>query len=559
MRNHYQRILQDSDDRVRRFLEVQILDPSSPFYGGFPKADSLAEPKTAIYRATTMTACLLNPDSRYYLDGELTRRLELALAFVRRSQRPGGYFDLINCNFYSGPDTAFCAKRLIPAYVYLKKVEAGELYAADDARARAAALRPVYEEILRDAAEALCHCGFHTPNHRWAIASVLMLCAVLFDKPACRTAAEAILQEGSDCNADGEYAERSAGNYNRINNDAMIMLAVATGDKTYYEPVLRNLEMMLTYIDPDDSIFTSNSTRWDRGRKIYPREYYLEYLYMGHTCARPDLLDAANEIMRMVDRHHLRSFDCLIQLMLQPALIELEHEGCATPADYHKFYEGSGILRCRRGGWSYTLLNHSPSFLFFQNGDFCLNLRIGASFCEHRNFTPETLEPAAGGYALHQTMTGWYYLPFAEKPATSDWWQMDHTRRQKLYGPDMVFDVTVTEVENGIDVHIRNTGIDRAPLRVELAFDAGCRVETEAFTLDGADGSGVVAKQGTLTASKGDFAIQAGPCFGAHNYTAGKEGSLGRVDGCFTVYLTDYSCFEHTISLRALPSAYDQA
>src|SRR5699024_3334588 len=101
--------------------------------------------------------------------------------------------------------------RLIPAYVYLKKVEAGELYAADDARARAAALRPVYEEILRDAAEALCHCGFHTPNHRWAIASVLMMCAVLFDKPACRTAAEAILQEGSDCNADGEYAERSAG------------------------------------------------------------------------------------------------------------------------------------------------------------------------------------------------------------------------------------------------------------------------------------------------------------------------------------------------------------
>lgn len=62
-----------------------------------------------------------------------------------------------------------------------------------------------------------------------------------------------ILKEGNDCNEDGEYAERSAGNYNRINNDAMIMLAVATGDESYYAPVLRNLEMMLTYIDPDDS------------------------------------------------------------------------------------------------------------------------------------------------------------------------------------------------------------------------------------------------------------------------------------------------------------------
>ena len=61
----------------------------------------------------------------------------------------------------------------------------------------------------------------------------------------------------------------------------------------------------------------------------------------------------------------------------------------------------------------------------------------------------------------------------------------------------------------------------------------------------------------TLLASKGRDAIQAGPCFAAHSYTAGKEGSLGRVEGCFTAYLTDYSTFEHTVSLRALPSRYD--
>lgn len=399
MRKHYERILHDSESRVQRYLEIQILDENSPFCGGFPKADSLAEPKTAIYRATTMTACYLNPESRYYLDAELGRRLALALAFVRRSQRPGGYFDLINCNFFSGPDTAFCTKRLLPAYVYLCKVVDGALPAAPEAKAAAAELKPRYEAIIRDAADALCHCGFHTPNHRWAIASVLMLCAKLFDKPECRTAAEAILKEGNDCNEDGEYAERSAGNYNRINNDAMIMLAVATGDESYYAPVLRNLEMMLTYIDPDDSILTNNSTRWDMGKKIYPREYYLEYLYMGYTCRKPELLDAANAIMQMVERHALRSFDCLINLMLLPELAALEHEGCATPTNYHKYYEGSGIVRCRRGSWSYTILNNSPSFLFFQHGDFTLTVRIGASFCEHRNFVPATLAPKDGGYA----------------------------------------------------------------------------------------------------------------------------------------------------------------
>ena len=45
----------------------------------------------------------------------------------------------------------------------------------------------------------------------------------------------------------------------------------------------------------------------------------------------------------------------------------------------------------------------------------------------------------------------------------------------------MVFDVQVNEVEKRSDIHIVNSGIDRAPLRVELAFNAGCRVENEHF------------------------------------------------------------------------------
>ena len=69
-------------------------------------------------------------------------------------------------------------------------------------------------------------------------------------------AANTYLKEGIDCNEDGEFSEKSAGNYNRINNDAMILLSQVTGDTTYEQHVLRNLRMMLTYIEPDGSIFT---------------------------------------------------------------------------------------------------------------------------------------------------------------------------------------------------------------------------------------------------------------------------------------------------------------
>ena len=37
MRKHYERILHDSESRVQRYLEIQILDENSPFLRRFPQ------------------------------------------------------------------------------------------------------------------------------------------------------------------------------------------------------------------------------------------------------------------------------------------------------------------------------------------------------------------------------------------------------------------------------------------------------------------------------------------------------------------------------------------
>ena len=38
MKEHYNKVLRDSDARVARFMEIQILDRNDPFFGGFPSA-----------------------------------------------------------------------------------------------------------------------------------------------------------------------------------------------------------------------------------------------------------------------------------------------------------------------------------------------------------------------------------------------------------------------------------------------------------------------------------------------------------------------------------------
>ena len=78
-----------------------------------------------------------------------------------------------------------------------------------------------------------------------------------------RKRAAQYLAEGVDEDEDGEYAERSTGNYNAVVNNAMFAIGQETGEELYYDYARKNLKMMLLYIDPDDTIFTQNSSRQD--------------------------------------------------------------------------------------------------------------------------------------------------------------------------------------------------------------------------------------------------------------------------------------------------------
>lgn len=555
MEKHYRKMILDTQDRVVKSLQIQILDRESPRYGGFADPTGIVQAKFAIYRIAGMIAAYCNEDTCFYRDGRVLERIMTGLDYVARVQHESGLFDYITCNFFSAPDTAFCVKKLLPVYQYLRDRREGKAKAA--LTAEECGILEKVASIVALGARGLLQGGFHTPNHRWAIASVLMSCSRLFDCKEMETAAFTYLNEGIDCNEDGEFAEKSAGNYNRINNDAMILLSEATGDPSYEQNAIRNLRMMLTYWEPDDSVFTANSTRFDKDRLIFPKDYYMEYLKMGMKYEIPEFLQMCNTIFEIVDRRQITSPDFLIWFMLHPEYRKLEFEGSYQRPDFESFYQESGIARGQQGRFTYTVMKGKSNFLYLHNGSMKLEMKVAGSFCEHRAFKGQQMERIARGtYHLHQTMGGWYYLPFTEKPATSDWWKMDNASREKKLGPDMQIDVWVKEVEDGLDVRVKTSGVEGAPWRIELAFSGVDFLTNDYVDLPLTGSEVIVVKQGHTQIGNGKDALTVGPCFGEHHFTEGKEDSEEKTPGAATLYLTAYTPFDREIQIRDKVSVY---
>lgn len=543
MRAHYERMILDTEKRALLAMKTQNLQPASPYYGAFVMPNGVYMQKHALYCIADIGAVWCNEASKYYHDETMLAAMLRGLDYVRAQQHENGLFDYITCNFFSAPDTAFCIGIILPLVQYLKKKEA--------LTEEETLLLSKMDRIVHDGGRGLLEGGFHTPNHRWAIASLLAVCAKMYGEEDLVRGASAYLNEGIDCNEDGEYSEKSAGNYNGVNNEAMLYLAAALGNDSFEQHVIRNLRMMLTYWEPDDSIFTANSTRFDKDRLVYPDGYYWSYLYLGAKYDIPEFAAMANYIFEIVREKNLLAPNFLIHYMLHPQLIGYESDQCGIPRSYHAFYADSGIARVRRDRYSYTVMREKSNFLYVHNGHIKLAVKVGGSFCEHRAFKAETMEmDESGAFHLHQTMRGWYYLPFEEKPATSDWWKMDNAGRPKKMGPDMHIDVTVRETEGGIDVEIRTSGVEGAPWRIELAFSGIDRISNEHLTMPVHGDEVLVLKDSFFTVSNALSSMEVGPAFGVHHFTDGKEDSEAKTPGAATVYLTDYTAFHHVISIR---------
>lgn len=543
MRGHAAQLLAQLDGRIERLMARQVLEESSGDYGGFMEDDLHVESRQCGFDLSALACGYVTKDSAHYLSERVKAALTAALAYLRAHQRPGGCVDLLSCNVASAPDTAFMINAVLNAWWLLERCE----------DARAAWLRPALLRLIDSAASGIAAGGFHTPNHRWAIAACLLHCAKITGRRELEARARAYLREGLDINEDGEFAERSAGNYNQVNDDQMLRLYMATGDRTFLQAAEKNLEMMYCYIDPDGSVFTQNSTRQDMGKKVYLDTYYPLYLMAGYFLGREDFGAMAEWIYQDCRRRGTWP-DGVEWLLLLP---QMDGFGAQAPFEppflrYDRLFEHSDIARVRRGDFSLTLMRGKPNFLYFQSGALPLYMAIYQNLCDQRNFVPETLQRTERGFRLSGRAPVWYYQPFDQKPQTSDWWRMDNAARERLTAEGLHTLVEAELTEEGVRLHIRTQGVDRLPVRVEIGLLPGGRIRTQHFTQLMRAGEQVTILDGDIeiTGPRGD-ALAIGPAFGSHDIRARMGGAYPLSDACYTVLLTGYTPVDRTIFIRA--------
>lgn len=554
MKRYIDYLIRSEEHRVDEMLFLQIKDKNDLCYG-LMRGDVI-EAKPTIYMMATALALYLNSRSRYYKSEKLMEALQLAADGVARVQRKSGYIDYPCCNFFSAPDTSFCYKRLNDGYRLMKKYQD----VADTT-----ILQKKYLAIMRMAAEAIRDGGFHTPNHRWGICAALMQAAKLFadDTEFAKSLMDRTvlyLQEGIDGNSEGEYAERSTGNYNAVVNNAMMAMYQCSKDVKYLGYVERNLNMMMYYIEPNDMVFTQNSTRQDQGKEIFMDKYLYQYLYLlaydgtdGFIKLTPEeharFDGAAHQIIKGCAETGRQAPNCLHLLMIYDKTLDYTFENCGFLKTYHKLFKEAGVLRVKKENYSYTVMKNRSAFLYFNVNGLEAFLKIGESYCEIRNFVPDEMDVQEGKTVLSHTARGWYYLPWKEKQNTSDWWQMDNKKRDLMITSDLHTQVVITELADGLEISVDTDGLERLPLRMELCVPSQMTLENDHFCMETVAGKSMVLSDDYVTMTKGLTSIEFGPGACEHHFKGHYSGEEVNADG-YTIYCNTYTPTKRVYTLK---------
>lgn len=532
--------VREYEKQLAYIMRNQCREKESPDFGGYYNVGfGTVSSNCGIdtYIPITLYYC---KESRYYKDpGALACALDL-LDYLLSHLNEDGTVDYFLCNFHSAPDTAFVTLNLARAAKLVTVENEAEQKLQDQLMC-----------ALQRMGEGMVQGGFHTPNHRWVISAALAMLYRLMPSQSYLDKMESYLAEGIDCSRDGEYTERSAGGYNEINNRAMIVLYQELGDRKFMECVQRNLHLMLAFFHSDLSIFTENSTRQDKGKKVYADKYLFQYLYCGYVMQDRVLVQVGMYILE----------DCLRcgrRFQVSPDYFMLYPEAFGqdiVPVDKSVFgvtrhLKESGVLRLSVGNMNLWVLEKHAEFLFVRCGSIDFYIKGGINFFDCRHLLMENLRETEKGYRMEFTGTGCYRMPFGAFQGSSKWEEMDHEKRE--HTPKLTVRI-VTELAvlaDGVQIRMYSEGCTKATVRLEIGVLPNVTVEGNEYHMKAVPGGMMTAKSGTIRISDGYEAVHISPAFAKNQVMTGLRGSVPPAKDRFNIIFNDVTNMDHTFTIR---------
>ena len=542
MKKHYNEIVKTSEYNTERILKT-INDEGVVV----SNIDGLANAGAQLGSLITLAPSYYCEQSKFYKNSEVLNTMHILTDTMKKLQREDGTFDLLVSNFYSAPDTGFIMHSAVRIYRIMEKnaKEKNEIL-----------LKEKIYKIIKKAAKGLCEGGFHTPNHRWVESGGLAMAYNVTKEQYLKDMALKYVNEGMDIDENGEWTERSPGIYNAVSDNAVMILAKELELPELYDAVKKNMDLMFHYLEPNGSVFTQNSVRVDKGegmpgKAFYPNTYYHIYLKMSLLFNNGRYAKFADLIFESALRNGRGLPNVLWLYMLNDELKNFEIELEPLPDEYEVFYAPSNIVRRKKENLGVTILGNSSNFLFVQNNNMRCYVRMCSSFFAVAQFKPKKITKTNKGYRLEFNAHGRYLMPLEEKPATSDFLKMDHSKRKTVNHLDLDYTVDIEMIEEGVKIDIKTEGCDRVPFKLEFCLTGNCIVKGKNFIKKGTPGESIIVGEKLVEAYIGNDKLEIGPGFMSHHYAENMRGSDPQSKSDFTMYYTGYTNIDKTIFIKA--------
>lgn len=500
MLSHFDYQIKTMNHAVYNALRCQCMDPQSPTYGTIEDLNKgYTSNQSGLSVARQYLEGYYAPQCAYAGNKLLLERAGLGVDYAIRMQNEDGTSDLLETNFHDASQTAFDVMCIGPATLLMRR------FMGDSAEEKALFEKLLY--YINRCADGLLVGGFHTPNHRWVHSAALAICHELTGRRECEEKMNRFLDEGIDCDEEGEYTERSSGGYNVICDKALIILAQVRGMTEMYDHVARNLRMVEKYFEPDLTINTLNSTRQDVGSAPDWRIYFSSYLYMALATGDEEfryladqmLVQSCNQVS--LEEHdaiypHLPYFDFMPFWLMDEKMQNTwtEAQTKKPNLDYVKHFVKSGIVRARKGLCSLTLLENRPVFAKLQYAEHSVYLRLAGTFYAQGQFAAQSITETEDGFRMTYRRRAGYKGQFAEKPPTSVWSEMDHSKRPQVMMQDFVFHVDVKFDGDGATFHVTTEGVEHVLTKFEIMLEPGALYVTDAMEMHGRGGDYIYQK-----------------------------------------------------------------